>query len=123
MQTTDYWLTVTDSSGCISRFHTRIFVDEPVFIPNAFSPNNDGNNDVFKPYGPDLELEEFLILDRWGEVCFKWMADVHSGEEPFWDGSLGVRLMPAGTYLVYLRGYHRESGNEFEKSSSLHLIR
>lgn len=80
-----YWLQVKDINNCSGR--DSIIVAQKnclqgFYIPNAFSPNNDGKNDLFRPmlFGKIL-LYEFAIYNHWGEVVFK-SVDVNKG----WDG-------------------------------------
>jgi len=74
--TYDVWLTVTDSNQCIdSVMHTIImYYDFVLYMPNSFTPNNDGDNDSFGPKGLRMEKYEsfeFLVFNRWGEIIFK----------------------------------------------------
>lgn len=39
-----------------------------IYLPNAFSPNDDGRSDFFQPYGPDIELAELQVFSRWGSL-------------------------------------------------------
>ena len=58
-----------------------------IFIPNAFSPNGDGVNDIFSIYG-NIDLKEIVSLDifnRWGELIFQG-ANLNAGEG--WDGMI-----------------------------------
>ncbi len=76
IETTLYILTATDSlTGCIRTDSLNIFVDKirKIYIPNAFSPNFDGTNDVFMIYsGPGIQqINKFKIFDRWGELVFE----------------------------------------------------
>jgi hypothetical protein len=71
-------VTVTDTTGCADTACVRISVDlecGELFVPNAFSPNNDQSNDVFRvKINPVCVKEMFLVVyDRWGEkmCCFK----------------------------------------------------
>lgn len=87
----DYPVTFETGAGCDSVviFRVNVFT---VYIPNAFSPNLDGRNDVFKPYGPwgFITSVEMFIYDRWGN-------QVHQGEE--WGGT---KLNP-GVYVYSMR--------------------
>ena len=79
----------------------RIFYDY-LQIPNAFTPNGDGINDLFYIVGFDLQSEaELTIIDRWGEKIF-YTNDV--GE--YWDGTYKGKDMVADTYfyILYIRG-------------------
>ena len=82
--TTTYTLTVIDQYGCIARDVITISVDEicgKLFIPNAFSPNGDGVNDVLYVRGFCIESLNFAIFNRWGEKVFE-STDPEKG----WDG-------------------------------------
>jgi gliding motility-associated-like protein len=68
-------LTVTDANGCTSTTSQTVIV-QPVFtiyIPNSFTPNGDGHNDVFAPTGVNIDMNTFTmyIYDRWGEEVYK----------------------------------------------------
>ncbi|MEZ4951460.1 MAG: gliding motility-associated C-terminal domain-containing protein, partial [Saprospiraceae bacterium] len=66
-----------------------------IYFPSAFSPNSDGINDFFRPYGDEnILIEELLIFDRWGNLLFK-KENLNPGlnDKDFWDGSFrGERL-------------------------------
>ena len=82
-----YWLRVTDKNKCVgidSIFLIKKDCLKGVYVPNAFTPNNDGRNDVFKPVvqGPVTNYQ-FLIYNRWGQIVFK-TTEVGEG----WDGKI-----------------------------------
>jgi len=97
--THSYVLQATDTNGCTG-YDTVVVTVIPihtVFIPNAFTPNGDGNNDYFNVFG-DLNLVQLLqtrIFDRWGELVFE------SNDVNFkWDGTYkGQKMNPQ--VLVY----------------------
>jgi gliding motility-associated-like protein len=64
----------------------------PYAIPNAFSPNGDGMNDVFRILTQGATVEEFKIFNRWGEI-------VHDSNTTGWDGKLDGKDQPAEVYL------------------------
>jgi gliding motility-associated-like protein len=67
-----YTLTVSDSNGCKATSSVKVSdaCDGGLFVPNAFTPNNDGKNDFFFCYGINIGLKDFSIYNRWGErVC------------------------------------------------------
>ncbi|MFY9308604.1 MAG: gliding motility-associated C-terminal domain-containing protein [Bacteroidia bacterium] len=79
-------LVVTTTHGCTDTITKNIFVEEEyaINIPNAFTPNNDGINDIFIPKGIGISSEgyKFTIFDRWGNMVF------HSNSfDKGWDGS------------------------------------
>lgn len=99
-----YTWTVTDVNGCqgSSSITVQVDFDRDVFVPNAFSPNNDGRNDDFMIFsGPGVEMINYVhIYDRWGNLVFS------SGQQlpdpsgvAVWDGtSHGSKLNP-GVYV------------------------
>lgn len=102
--TTDYYVTLTDSrAGCRVDTNLRVFVipvicEEPdIFVPNAYTPNGDGNNDILYVRGTFIEEMHFIIYDRWGEKIFE-TNDKNKG----WDGTYkGMKVDPA-VYVYYL---------------------
>jgi gliding motility-associated-like protein len=98
-QTTEYTVEVSNPGGCRATDRVTVFVicnGVNVFIPNTFSPNGDGANDVFYPRGSGLfRIKTLRIFNRWGEVVFEKNDfnpnDVTSG----WNGTYkGVKLNP-----------------------------
>ncbi len=84
----DYWLEVTDITGCKGREYTTVTTKScmhGVFVPTAFTPNNDGKNDIFKPMvDGKLVQYRFAIYDRWGQVVLQ-TTDPEKG----WNGKRG----------------------------------
>jgi gliding motility-associated-like protein len=70
-----YTVSVVDSNSCRSSEQVQIIVickNANVFVPNTFSPNNDGSNDVFYVRGKGLErVKSLRVFNRWGEVVFE----------------------------------------------------
>lgn len=67
----ELWLAVTDANGCKATASIWVKVLHPLYMPNAFTPNGDGKNDVFRiPPRALLNLQEFSIFNSWGEVVF-----------------------------------------------------
>ena len=102
-QSTLYTLNVTD--GICTKSDT-VFIkvysficDEPyIFIPNAFSPNGDGENDVLYVRGPLIEKMVFRVFDRWGELVFE-TEDRLIG----WDGTFRGKQLDPDVYDYYLK--------------------
>lgn len=73
--TTKYKVDVTDIYGCTSSGEVTVVVvcnEQNFFIPNTFSPNNDGNNDLFYPRGSGItRIQSMRIFNRWGELVFE----------------------------------------------------
>ena len=89
---------VINEYGCTDSAVTIIWI-QPEFLffaPNAFTPDGDGLNEVFKPHVGGVDVYELLIFDRWGNVIFE-TTDPTQG----WDGipAGGSRLAPVGVYV------------------------
>ena len=98
-----YWLKVENSNGCISSDTIdAAFVkcECDFYIPNAFTPNNNELNDLFKPvYYCDFNDYNLKIFNRWGELIF--MTD---NKETAWNGKFKSQLVQEGIY-VYTINY------------------
>lgn len=93
-----YSLQITDTNGCkasASATVTDSSCPQYVYLPNAFTPNHDGRNDLFRPKfaGPTGGFR-FAVYDRWGRLMFE-TKDPTVG----WDGTAGARQQPAGGYV------------------------
>jgi gliding motility-associated-like protein len=89
--TTTYLLTGYTDYGCADSSSTTVHVvcdNSQVFIPNTFTPNGDGQNDVFYPRGTGIsKINSFRIYNRWGEVLFeRTNIDINDAANG-WDGS------------------------------------
>ena len=86
--------------------------DESIYVPNTFTPNNDGVNDVWKiVYDLDCwEDVEFKIFNRWGQNIYTGYDDDFVGY-PFWDGSVngGSYLVSDGVYYYEVKGKKTDS--------------
>lgn len=93
--------------------------DEYIYIPNAFSPNTDNHNELFKPSfsGYEPEVYEFYIFDRWGDIYF-YTKDIHEG----WNGNIGGKPAPVNVY-VWLLKYSDINGKEKTLRGIVTLIR
>jgi gliding motility-associated-like protein len=69
------WLFITDAHGCVDSVKHDVILrtNTVLYVPNAFTPNEDGVNDGFIPKGINFDEKgyEFIVFDRWGEVIFK----------------------------------------------------
>ncbi len=104
----DYFVTGTNPSGCVDTAYVAVTVVEnlPTFIPNAITPNNDGNNDRFTVYGNQAlaRVEQLRVYDRWGGL-------IYEAPEPFpandpslgWDGTVNGKLVNGGVYVYYIQ--------------------
>ena len=89
-------LTVTNSDGCSDDTIQIVPVEDnfAFFVPNSFTPNNDGVNEVFLPRVNDVVNYEFIIYSRDGELIF-----YSTNPEEGWDGTFGEKPAPQGVYV------------------------
>ena len=99
-------LTVTNKWGCVdssSQLMTIKDNDVNIWVPNAFSPDFNNRNDVFKPICErELESYELHIFDKWGEQVF-FTTDIEKG----WDGTFKGQISNPSTYvwIIYYKTY------------------
>ncbi len=98
-ETTTYQVTVVDTNFCQASSSITVLVNEeiPLYIPNAFSPDGNGENDHFIVYGsPSIEnIPLFQIFDRWGNLVHE-AKDFRPNDPDFgWDGKFGGKMMNA----------------------------
>ncbi len=93
-----YWLSVTDYNGCTGKDSITVkdsICPEYFFIPNAFTPNNDGLNDMFRPiFAGTLSGFHFFIYNRWGRLIFSTNNAITG-----WDGTVNGDPQPLGIYV------------------------
>lgn len=97
-----YVLYVQDANNCKDTATTTVRFDNCClpFIPNAFTPNNDGNNDRFRiKFVGDITIERFSIYNRWGQEVFFTKNPTDS-----WDGTYNDIPQDGGTFFYYLKG-------------------
>ncbi|MEN0003464.1 MAG: gliding motility-associated C-terminal domain-containing protein, partial [Bacteroidota bacterium] len=121
----EYAATVITTDGCSATASINIFVAESdrIFIPNAFSPNDDGFNDVFFiNAAPEvIAIKEMQIMDRWGNQVFE-ASDVPAND-PFygWNGSFRGQRMQPGVFVYYVE-LELAGGISVVKAGELNLL-
>ncbi len=121
-ETTDYVVTVMDDVGCADTRTVTVTVvticEEPyIFFPNAFSPNNDGFNDILRLRANGVTEVFFAIYNRWGEKIFE-----SNDQSVGWDGTFRGKELPPDVYGFYLR-VRCGDGEEFYKQGNVTLFR
>jgi gliding motility-associated-like protein len=121
---TAYTVSVTNRNGCIASDTIVIKVqceENTVRIPNAFTPNNDGNNDVFMIKGISL-VKHLVIYGRWGEKIFERTNFIAGDRASCWDGTYKGNPATAGSYVYYAE-MQCPAGGVFMLKGSVVLIR
>ncbi len=104
--TITYRVQVTDANGCRNSDEVTILVTcngANVFIPNTFSPNNDGSNDVFYPRGTGLfRVQRMSIFNRWGELIFQRTNFAPNDANAGWNGRVNGKpaITDVYTYII-----------------------
>jgi gliding motility-associated-like protein len=102
LQTTQYYIQATSDSGCVASSEVLITVipQDQFYVPNAFTPNGNGINDVWEVFGNKKVWKyiEVEIYDRWGEKIFQ-SNDLNM----YWDGKYKGNLVEPGVYVYTLK--------------------
>ncbi|MEM9932414.1 MAG: PKD domain-containing protein [Bacteroidota bacterium] len=112
-------LTATGDNGCTDISLPQIIeiLNSGLFTPNAFSPNGDGDNDLYLISAGALAAFQFTIFDRWGRKVLE------SQDPEFrWDGTLNGQPVPEGNYVFSLKGTTLE-GKSIDRMGSILLVR
>lgn len=120
-QTTTYDVTVSyNNSNCkvSDKVIVRINDNSELFVPNAFTPNNDKDNDILKVYGVNVKFAKMKIFNRWGEKVFESSNAIIEG----WDGYYNGELSPNGVYTYSLETHFLNKKIKTSKGS-ITLIR
>jgi len=116
-----YYDTISNPSGCDSIVITRLQLKAcpHFYIPDAFSPNGDGLNDVFRPVCKGIVKYHLLIFDRWGSMVFESF-----NAETGWDGKVQNQQAEAGIYsFIVTFGIEGSEDQEQKQTGSVALIR
>jgi len=107
LNTTYFIVTIEDSTHCIAKDSVlvRVKKERPLFIPSAFSPNEDGNNDFFTAYGgPAItEIQLVQIFDRWGDLLYEGSHFPVNNSSLGWNGKLNGKHLPQGVYTYLFK--------------------
>lgn len=117
----DVRLTAYDIYGCSVTETNTVQVSSHLSIavmPNAFSPNGDGLNDILKPVMKRIKHFQMDIFNQWGEHIFSESGLEING----WDGMHKGRFLPSGNY-IYKISYHSIEGDMVHQTGAVTLIR
>ncbi len=120
----NYYITLkaVSDKGCEDSIQKTVIIqnESDIYIPNTFTPNDDGLNDVFKPIADGLKFYELFIYNRWGELLF-----VSKNIDIGWDGSfksIKSNQLKTDTY-VYKINYKKNTAKLFSKTGFVYLLR
>ncbi len=114
-----YIVEAVNEFGCKSRDEVCVEVTSNynIYIPNIFSPNGDGNNDVFIVYGTGLTKFEMNVFDRWGEKLF-----VSKDQLVGWDGTFKGELCKNDAYTYQIK-YQALDGKTYTRTGHVTLMK
>jgi len=117
-----YIVRVSNSTGCVDydSIHVKVYnVNAGIYVPTAFTPNNDGRNDFFRPISLGLRsLDIFRVYDRWGKLVYSSEGFESHG----WDGTYKGSKQEPGTYTWYAEGMDYRNG-KLKRKGFVVLIR
>ena len=117
---TEYCVTGKSAQGCETTECVFITVDiicGDVFVPSAFSPDNDGENDVLCVYSNCMTEIDFKVYNRWGELVFET-----ANPNICWDGTWKNKPLNAAVFVYMLEGY-LINGEKVSQKGNISLIR
>ncbi len=112
---------IPNSINCIDTLDAQsinVITNPELYIPNTFTPNGDGHNDLFKVRGPYFGIFYFAVYDRWGEMVFE-TKDPSQG----WDGNFKGKPSDPGVFGYYVKAKCGEQSEEIFKKGNVTLIR
>ncbi len=113
-------LIATSKEGCVdtTMFSPLCIDQQPIFeVPNVFTPNGDGQNDVFKVHAQSIESFEAKIYNRWGRKVYEW-NDVNG----YWDGKITGTEASPGVYYIVIKAKDKR-GKDYKYEGYIHLLR
>ena len=116
-----YKVTATDDAGCSAEdsVFIKVLQYDDIYIPNAFTPNNDGRNDLLKPLYPGtILLKDFSIFNRWGNKIF-----TTSQRGTGWNGKVNGNFQPAGVYVWTFQAFDENTQKPVTRKGIVTLIR
>lgn len=114
-----YAITIISKAGCTinDRQLVKVIKEVKVYVPNAFTPNNDGLNDYLYPITFGASVGTFKVFNRWGQMVFS-IAQNEKG----WDGTYNGLQQEPGTYVWYYEGQGVDRKKHYQKGTVI-LIR
>lgn len=108
---------VTNNFGCTDTIDHEVIVTQPPVVPSGFSPNGDGQNDVFYVMGGPFKELELRIYNKWGELIF-----TSTSQAVGWDGYRDGKQQPEGAYVYTIKAI-TEDGLAHALTGDVTLVR
>jgi len=116
LESLSYNISAINDKGCIATARRVINVEKTrdVYIPSAFSPNNDGVNDMFTIYGDnDIEvIKDMKIFSRWGGLIFGNSNFGPNNPEEGWNGKIDDKILQPGTFVYFVEVQFKDGSTE-----------
>ena len=114
-----YYVTVTNAAGCsiIDSVYIEVDPSSNIYVPNIFSPNEDGANDIYFIRGKGVKQFNLAIYNRWGQLVFE-SDDIEKG----WDGTKEGTMMNQGVF-VYKLNVIMHDGSTIKQTGNITLVR
>lgn len=111
---------VFNEYGCTDTSWQQIYIIPftSIYVPNAFSPNGDGLNDVWQPVVYDTEAYEIWVFDRWGQLILN-----STDETASWNGLINNEKAPIGVYTYYIKYIDQLDGLPYEIHGHFTLVK
>ncbi len=114
---TTYYCYVVNRYGCSNTKTLTVDVTPTFYVPNTFTPNGDGLNDVFRPAFTGYKELNIMIFDRWGELLY-----TGSSPESGWNGSYKGQEAEQGQYVYKIKAVDYQN-RKIEKTGPVILLR
>ena len=112
-----YTIQVTDTNGCVATDQVFVIVEGTLYVPNTFTPDGDGINDMFYVLATEIAEFKLYVFNRWGEKIYE-ASDL---QRP-WDGTYGGTRSPIDTY-VWRIDYSELNGAKHKVFGHVNLVR
>ena len=120
-----YNLVIKDRNDCRTTVTAEVKRECGLFVPTAFSPNDDGNNDLFTFFGDASKIDkvlEFKVFSRWGVLMYSDNTVQINNDRTGWNGKIGGTDASTGTYVFYLK-VQLKDGTNLEQKGDVTLLR
>lgn len=115
-----YTIDITTASGCLTvdTQLVKTIKEVKVYVPTAFSPDNNGRNDLFRPILIGIkQLQYFRVFNRWGQLVYNMQPN-----DPGWDGTVKGQLQGSEVFVWMMQGIGLDNKKYFQKGTVL-LVR